>query len=122
MVNDQRDEASPDYIEPGDAYIKELKWGKDLTNSDDPKRDACSQSNESCRNSFIEVSELKHDVKCNIDLPRVETKYTKWKKGEQFVNCYQSLHWGRSTNLQGPEDAAHIGKVQLKRHSYQSLH
>ena len=69
------------YNEPKDAYIKELKRGRDLTISDDPKRGACGRSNESCRNSIIKVSELKHDVKSNINLPQAEDEYTKWKTG-----------------------------------------
>lgn len=74
---------SLEYNEPKDAYIKELKRGRDSTISDDPKRGACGRSNESCRNSIIKVSELKHDVKSNINLPQAEDEYTKWKTGKQ---------------------------------------
>ena len=64
-VNSQENENKVDleYTEPEDADIKELNQGKDSTDTDDPKRGACSQSNESSRKSTIEVTELKHDDK-----------------------------------------------------------
>ena len=50
-------EVDLEYIGPEDADIKELNWGEGSTDTDDPKRGACSRSNESCRNSTIEMTE-----------------------------------------------------------------
>ena len=66
---DNDNKVDMEYTEPEDADIKELNQGEDSTDTDDPKRGACSQSNESCRKSTVGVAELKHDDKGNINLP-----------------------------------------------------
>ena len=70
-----------EYIGPEGADVREISWDEDSTDTDDPKRGACSGSNidESC-----EVNEVKHDEKGNINLPQAEAGNTEWKKGGQF--------------------------------------
>ena len=92
MVDDQGNEADLEYTEPEDAYIEELKWGRDLTDTDDPKRGACSRSNESCRKSTVEVTEPKHDDKGNINLPHAETEHMEWKKKRTVSSIASRKH------------------------------
>ena len=72
------------YTEPEDTDIKKLKQEIVLTDADDPKRGACSRSNESCKRSTVGVTELRHDDKGNINLPQAETEHLEWKTGGQF--------------------------------------